>query len=165
MPAPIIFGTALGAGQLNASAGACPGRSSTTPAAGTVLAAGSRILSVTFTPTDTAFTPSTRTVPLTVLKATPIVTGRRPPASSRDRAERHAVERGGGQSEPALWRMLPGVPVTVLPVGPAQRLSVTFTPTDTANYDVATAAVPITVVSAAVGAPVKIGNGIARDLQ
>jgi hypothetical protein len=48
----------------------------------------------------------------------------------------------------------------VLAAGPAQRLTVTFTPTDTANYNVASAAVPITVISAAVASPVKIGTTI-----
>jgi len=62
-PAPIAFGTALSATQLNASAtgvgsGALGGNFSYTPAAGTVLQPGAtRPLSVVFTPTDrTAYT-------------------------------------------------------------------------------------------------------------
>jgi hypothetical protein len=53
-PAAISQGTALGATQLGASAGGIAGVFVYTPAAGTVLNAGQRTLSVTFTPTDTA---------------------------------------------------------------------------------------------------------------
>jgi hypothetical protein len=52
-PADITYGTALGAGQLNATA-SVPGTFAYTPAAGTVLNAGnSQTLHVDFTPTDT----------------------------------------------------------------------------------------------------------------
>jgi len=51
-PAPITFGTALSATQLNATASAA-GTFTYTPAAGTVLSPGTQVLSVTFTPTDT----------------------------------------------------------------------------------------------------------------
>jgi hypothetical protein len=58
-PAPISYGTALSATQLNATATGVNGGSITgtfkyTPASGKVLAAGSQTLSVTFTPTGTA---------------------------------------------------------------------------------------------------------------
>ncbi len=53
-PAPIVFGTPLGAAQLNATAN-IPGALAYTPAAGTLLNAGSgQILSATFAPADTA---------------------------------------------------------------------------------------------------------------
>jgi hypothetical protein len=53
-PATIIFGSALGDGQLNATANT-PGTFTYTPPAGTVLPVGDgRILSATFTPTDFA---------------------------------------------------------------------------------------------------------------
>src|SRR5262249_34082977 len=52
----------------------------------------------------------------------------------------------------------------VLPIGPAQTLTATFTPSDTANFSNASKVVAITVVAAsggtAVAAPVKIGSGI-----
>jgi hypothetical protein len=51
-PAPITYGVALGATQLNATA-SVPGIFAYTPASGTVLNAGTHTLSVTFTPTDT----------------------------------------------------------------------------------------------------------------
>jgi len=50
-PPAITYGTALGASQLNATANIA-GNFTYTPAAGTVLAAGNRTLSVIFTPTD-----------------------------------------------------------------------------------------------------------------
>ena len=51
-PSSILFGTALGPAQLNATANV-PGTFAYTPAAGTLLQPGSQTLSVTFTPTDT----------------------------------------------------------------------------------------------------------------
>ncbi len=52
VPAPITYGTPLSAVQLNATA-SVPGTFVYTPAAGTVLAAGTQMLAVTFTPSDT----------------------------------------------------------------------------------------------------------------
>ena len=73
-PAAITYGTALGATQLDATT-SVPGTFAYTPAAGTVLAAGSRTLSVTFTPTNTiSYNTATASVPLTVNKATLTVT-------------------------------------------------------------------------------------------
>jgi hypothetical protein len=51
-PAPIAYGTALSATQLNATANV-PGTFVYSPAAGTILSAGADTLNVTFTPTDT----------------------------------------------------------------------------------------------------------------
>jgi hypothetical protein len=78
-PAPITYGTALSGTQLNATASLngviVAGNFLYTPAAGAVLAAGSRTLSVTFTPTDTTtFASASATVTLLVNKATLTVT-------------------------------------------------------------------------------------------
>src|SRR4051794_4680349 len=56
---------------------------------------------------------------------------------------------------------------TVLPVGVAQTLSVTFTPDDTATYSTAARSVPINVVSTAGGSsqPVKIGTLVAGTFR
>jgi len=51
-PAAIVYGTALSAAQLNASS-SVPGVFTYNPPANTVLNAGSQVLSVTFSPTDT----------------------------------------------------------------------------------------------------------------
>jgi hypothetical protein len=65
-PTPIVFGTLLGGGQLNATANV-PGTFVYNPPAGTRLSAGSHTLSVTFVPTDTIhYATASATVALTV---------------------------------------------------------------------------------------------------
>ena len=65
-PAPLPYGSPLGAAQLNATANTA-GTFAYSPAAGTVLPPGAQTLSVTFTPTDTAdYTTATATVTLSV---------------------------------------------------------------------------------------------------
>lgn len=72
-PAPIVYGTPLGATQLDATA-TVAGSFSYTPAAGTVLAVGQHTLTANFTPSDTTnYIPSTATVTLTVVPASPTV--------------------------------------------------------------------------------------------
>ena len=81
-PAAITYGTALGSTQLDAAAswtvGGTPrsvaGAFAYTPKAKTVLAAGDRTLSVTFTPTDTTdYTAATQTTSINVNRATPAI--------------------------------------------------------------------------------------------
>lgn len=73
-PAPIIYGTALGAAQLDATS-TVAGAFSYTPAAGTVLAVGQHTLTANFTPADAAtYLATTATVTLTVVPAAPVVT-------------------------------------------------------------------------------------------
>jgi hypothetical protein len=68
-PPAITYGTPLTSQQLNATSGV-PGSFAYTPAAGSVLNAGTQTLSVTFTPTDLVnYQPSAKTVSLTVNKA------------------------------------------------------------------------------------------------
>ncbi len=65
-PAAISYGFALSTAQLNATA-LIPGTFAYTPAAGTVLTAGTQTLSVIFTPSETAnYTPAQATVSLVV---------------------------------------------------------------------------------------------------
>jgi hypothetical protein len=77
-PANLVYGTALSATQLNATASVA-GRFVYTPAAGHGLNAGAgQTLSVTFTPDDASnYTTATATVAITVTKATPRSPGRR----------------------------------------------------------------------------------------
>jgi hypothetical protein len=70
-PAPIPVGTALSNTQLNAT-DSVPGTFVYTPVKGTVLAAGTQTLSVTFTPTSSAFGVQTATVQIVVQPATTI---------------------------------------------------------------------------------------------
>ncbi|MDR3734599.1 MAG: Ig-like domain repeat protein [Acidobacteriaceae bacterium] len=73
-PAAIFYGTALSASQLNATS-SVPGTFVYSPATGTVLTAGTQILSVTFIPTDTTdYNTATGTVTLTMNKAALTVT-------------------------------------------------------------------------------------------
>lgn len=79
-PADIVYGTALGATQLNAiaksGAQTISGSYSYDPPSGTVLNAGyNQLLKVTFTPNDTnTYAPSTATVQINVLKAALTIT-------------------------------------------------------------------------------------------
>lgn len=70
LPTPITYGTALSSAQLDATS-SIPGTFVYAPSVGTVLAAGTQTLSVTFTPLDgTDYTTASQTVPLSVNKAT-----------------------------------------------------------------------------------------------
>ena len=81
-PAAIVYGTALSATQLNATASVA-GTFTYSPAGGTVLGAGSQTLSVSFTPTDTTdYTSVTKSVTQTVNQATPVITWATPAAVS-----------------------------------------------------------------------------------
>ena len=73
-PAPIIYGTPLGATQLNAVT-AVPGTFAYTPPAGTILQPGTQALSVTFTPTSSAdYTTATASVQIAVNFTKPCIT-------------------------------------------------------------------------------------------
>jgi hypothetical protein len=77
-PASIVYGTALSATQLNASA-SVPRALVYTPAAGIIPAAGTDTLSVTFTPTNTTnYSTVTKTVSLIVTQAAPVITWNNP---------------------------------------------------------------------------------------
>jgi hypothetical protein len=73
-PAPILYGTPLGATQLDATS-TIQGSFSYSPSAGTVLPIGPNTITATFSPTDTTdYTTSKASVTLTVIPATPGVT-------------------------------------------------------------------------------------------
>ena len=73
-PAPIIYGTALGSNQLDATVNV-PGSFACTPTNGTVLNAGTNTLTVIFTPTDTVdYNCVTDSVSMVVLPASLTVT-------------------------------------------------------------------------------------------
>src|SRR6185295_14489574 len=158
IPASIVAGTPLDATQLNASANVA-GSFAYEPPSGTVLSIGTHTLSATFTPADTVSYVSTiTTVDITVVdKPAPILTWPIPADI--------VVGTALGPTQLNATANVPGTFVynppagTVLPVGSAQTLAVTFTPDDTASYSTATRSVPINVVSGAAGGaqPVKIG--------
>jgi hypothetical protein len=146
-PAAITYGTALSATQLNATA-SVPGGFSYNPAAGTVLHAGMQTLSVTFTPTDsTDYNPVTTTVSLTVNKVTPTITWASPAAInygtplSATQLNAKASVAGTFAYNPAAGTILSGG---------TQNLSVTFTPTDSTDYNSVTAGTTIIVKASTV---------------
>jgi len=141
-PAAITYGTALSATQLDATASVA-GTFIYTPAAGTVLAAGTQTLHVTFTPTDTTdYTTATDSVTLTVNKATSIVSWATPAAITYGTAL-GATQLDATASVAGTFAYTPAAG-TVLAAG-TQTLNVTFTPTDTTDYTTATDSVALTV--------------------
>jgi ELWxxDGT repeat protein len=155
-PANIIYGTALGATQLDATANV-PGTFTYTPAAGTVLHAGNgQILSVSFTPTNTAeYPPANATVSINVLQATPTIMWANPAnivygtALGSTQLDATASWTVGGTSS-AVIGSFAYTPVagTVLHAGNNQALSVSFTPSDTTDYVTASGSASINVVQA-----------------
>ncbi len=143
-PAAITYGTALSASQLNATSGGVAGTMVYTPATGTVPAAGSQTLSVAFTPTDTTdYNSASGSVTLTVNKATPTITWATPAAITYG-TPLSAIQldaTSGGVAGSFVYTPVSG---TVLTAG-SQTLSVTFTPTDTTDYNTATGSVSLTV--------------------
>ncbi len=147
-PANILLGTALGATQLDATA-SVPGQFTYSPVAGTVLAAGSQTLSVTFAATDaTDYTDASDTVTIYVAlttQTTPTITWANPASITFGTAL--------GDSQLDATASVPGqftysrVAGTVLGAG-NQALSVIFTPTDTTDYANASDTVTISVARA-----------------
>jgi hypothetical protein len=141
-PAAIIYGTALSATQLDAST-TVAGTFTYSPAAKTVLNAGAQTLSVTFTPTNTTdYTTATDTVTLTVNKATPAITWATPKAITYGTAL-SATQLDASSTVAGTFTYSPATG-TVLTAG-SQKLSVTFTPTNTTDYTTATDNVTLTV--------------------
>ena len=118
----------------------------TTPT--TAPTAGTNTQSVTFTPTDTAdYNPVTGNINVTVSKATPTITW--PTATSIAYGQTLASSTLIGGSALNGTISVPGsfafnTPTTAPPVGTASQ-SVTFTPTDTADYNPVAGTVSVTV--------------------
>jgi hypothetical protein len=141
-PSSIVYGTALSSTQLNATANVA-GTFVYTPAAGAVLGAGSQMLSVTFTPTDTTdYTTTSATVTLTVNKATPTITWATPAAISYGTVL-SSTQLNATASVPGTFVYTPTAGTT--PATGSDTLSVAFTPTDTTDYTTASATVTLTV--------------------
>ena len=141
-PAPITYGTALSASQLDASSPVA-GSFAYTPASGTVLAAGVQTLSVAFTPNDTAdYTANTTTVQLTVNKLMPTISWSAPAAIEYGNAL-SSKQLNATSSVAGAFVYTPAAG-TVLDSG-LQTLSATFTPTDTTTYATTTSTVTLVV--------------------
>ena len=146
-PADIIYGTALSAAQLNATANTA-GTFSYTPAAGTVLNAGAgQSLAVNFTPTDSAnYNPAAKSVTINVLKATPSISWGNP-ADIVYSTALSATQLNATANVTGTFNYTPGVN-TILNAGNGQTLSVTFTPTNPTNYNPTTKVVQLNILKA-----------------
>lgn len=142
-PASITYGTALSASQLNATSTSA-GSFSYSPAAGTLLNAGTYTLSVTFTPTDSTKAKLSGSVTLTVNKAKPTITWDTPMPGyynawlKEDRLKAKASVAGSFEYSPKAG--------TQLTTFGEITLKTTFTPTDTSNYETVTATQAMKVV-------------------
>jgi len=117
-----------------------------TPPAGTLLDAGSHLLSVAFTPADSVhYAPASATTSLTVEPARPAITWAAPSPVPHG-TPLSAAQLTATASVPGTFAYTPPAG-TVLDAG-LQTLSVTFTPTDAVNYTAATASVTLTVAQA-----------------
>lgn len=142
-PAAISYGTALSSTQLDATANN-PGTITYSPAAGTVLAAGTQTLTATFTPTDsTKATSATATTSIVVNKAASPITWAAPPAVNSGTAL-SSTQLDATSAVAGAFTYSPA-PGTVMSTAGTVKLTATFTPTDSADYAAASASVNLTV--------------------
>jgi hypothetical protein len=135
-PAAIPYGTALSTTQLSATTNVA-GTFAYSPAAGTVLKAGTQTLSVVFTPTDTkTYSAATASVQLTVNQAAAVITWPQP-APVAAGATLSATQLDATANVPGSFMYSPAAG-TVLAAG-TQQLTAVFSPTDTTDYASATA--------------------------
>jgi hypothetical protein len=141
-PASIAAGTALSATQLDATASVA-GTFVYSPAAGTVPSGGTDTLSVTFTPTDTTdYTTTAKTVSVTVGQATPVITWATPAAITYGTAL-SATQLDATASVAGTFAYTPAA--GNIPAQGTDTLSVTFTPSNSAEYMTVTQTVGLTV--------------------
>lgn len=142
-PAAITYGTALSATQLNATANFA-GTFTYTPAAGTVLAAGSQTLSASFTPSDsTKATSATASNSIVVSKAIPQIVWPVPDAVSAGSVV-GANQLNATANVPGTFAYTPNAG-TLLTTAGVTTLTATFTPTDNQDYAGVTSHVALTV--------------------
>jgi Bacterial Ig-like domain (group 3) len=154
-PAAITTTTALSATQLNATATyngvTVPGTFVYTPALGAVLTAGTQTLKTTFTPTNTTqFTTYTAVVYIVVNKVTPTITWSAPAsittAVALSTTQLNATAVVNGTTIPGTFVYTPAAGAKL--AAGTQTLKATFTPTNAAVYNTATASVSIVVTAA-----------------
>lgn len=145
-PADIVYGTPLGATELNASA-SVTGSFSYSPAAGTVLNAGAhQMLSVDFFPTDSNnYTQASAQAYINVQKATPQISWSVSPIVYGTALDPSILNASA--NVPGSFSYTPPAG-TVLNAGINQNLHADFTPTDANNYTSALANVSIDVEKA-----------------
>jgi hypothetical protein len=143
----ITYGQTLVASTLSAGSATPAGTFAfTTPS--TAPNAGTALQSVTYTPTDTTnYDTASSTVSVTVNKTAPSVTVW-PTASAITYGQTLAASTLSGGSATPAGTFAFTTPSTALNAGTALQ-SVTYTPTDTTNYDTASSTVSVTVNKAA----------------
>ena len=151
VPAAITYGTALTSTQLDATAN-YSGTFTYSPASGTVLGAGTQTLNATFTPSNpTTVASASATNSLTVNKATPTITWNTPTAIATG-AALSSTQLNATASVAGTFAYSPAAG-TVMSTAGTQTLSVAFTPTDTADYNLASGSVTLTVTTAVLVTP------------
>jgi len=156
-PADITYGTALGAAQLNATANVA-GSFAYTPAAGVLLNAGEhQALTAAFTSGNANYNNASATVYINVRKATPVITWSSPAAITYGTALGSA-QLNAAANVSGAFAYTPAAG-SLLGAGNSQVLQAQFTPTDTANYNAASAQVNITVSPAVL--TIRAGNASA----
>jgi ELWxxDGT repeat protein len=146
-PASIVYGTALSSTQLDARANVS-GAFAYSPAAGTVLGAGSQTLAVTFTPGDSAdYTTATATATIVVIQARPTITWPTPSSIVYGTAL-SSTQLDATANVPGTFTYNPAAG-TILGAGNNQALSVTFAPADATDYTSAYATASINVLTTA----------------
>jgi MinD-like ATPase involved in chromosome partitioning or flagellar assembly len=141
-PASITYGTPLGPIQLNATASE-EGSFEYFPSAGAMLTVGEHTPLVTFKAYDNADYPSVQSaVRLSVVMAKPTISWNGPATISAG-TPLSSTELNATASVPGSFHYKPGIG-EVLPVG-KHTLSVTFTPTDSMNYELVRDSISITV--------------------
>lgn len=140
--APITYGQSLSSSSLPGGSASVSGTFSfTTPS--TTPSTGSSSHSVTFTPTSAAnYNTATTTVSVTVNKATPAI-NTAPTASAITYGQTLASSTLNGGSASVAGNFSWTTPSTTPSVG-TSALSVTFTPTDSVNYNTVTTSVSVT---------------------
>ncbi len=147
-PGSVVAGMQLSTAQLNATA-SVPGSFTYTPSLGTVVNAGTTVLTANFTPSDaTDYTSVGASVNLTVtpVAQTDPVINWLAPASIVYGATLSATQLNATANVPGTFSYSPGVGST--PGAGNNLLSVTFTPSDTTHYRTGSAVVNLSVARA-----------------
>jgi hypothetical protein len=147
-PAAITAGTPLSSTQLDATA-SVPGTFVYSPGAGTVLGAGSQMLSVAFTPSDTTdYKTATGSATIQVTnQSIPLITWTAPSAitygTALNSTQLDATATFNGSPVAGTFAYTPAS--GAIPGAGSQTLSVTFTPSNTTLYTSATGTATLTV--------------------
>ncbi len=158
-PAAIVYGTALSATQLDATASVA-GSFVYTPALGAVLTGGQHSLTAVFTPTDsTDYSSAAASVMLTVNRAAPVITWPTP-STVPTGTTLGATQLNATANVLGTFTYTPASGTYFSSPG-SFGLSVSFAPVDSTDYSPASATVTLTVVPASETSSVTTSNASA----